>query len=215
MPEAEVRRCRLCLVAPADIDPDLLAPRIADALAGGDIASLILDGEGERLQRLAAAVVPGAQARGVAVVVRNDTRIAGRTRADGVHVDTGLADLAATVGAQRPKLIVGAGNLRSRHEAMTAGEADSDYVFFGRLDGDTGDDIFAKALDLAAWWSAVFVIPAIVMGGRSIASVETAAREGIDFVALARAVLDDPRGPGAAVDEANRRLAAIAEAAAV
>jgi thiamine-phosphate pyrophosphorylase len=213
MPEAEVRRCRLCLVTPRDIDPDLLAPRVDDALAGGGVASLIVDGEGESLQRLAAALVPRAQARGVAVIVRNDTRIAGRTHADGVHIDTGIADITA-IGAQRRKLIVGAGNLRSRHEAMAAGEADPDYLFFGRLDGDNGDDVFAKALDLASWWSGLFVIPAIVMGGRTLASVETAAREGVEFVALCRAVFDDPRGPGIAVDEANRRLSGIAEAAA-
>jgi thiamine-phosphate pyrophosphorylase len=213
MPEAEVRRCRLCLVTPYDIDPDELAPRVDDALAGGDVASLIIAGEADRLQRLAEALVPRAQARGVAALVHNDTRIAGRARADGVHVDTGIADLAAAVEKLRPRMIVGAGGLRSRHEAMTAGEANPDYLFFGRLDGDTEDDIFGKALDLAVWWSSLFVIPAIVMGGRTIASVETAAREGIEFVALSRAAFDDPRGPAEAVAEANLRLGRMAELA--
>ena len=211
MPEVEVRRCRLCLTTPHDIDPDELAPLVDDALAGGDVASVIIGGEGDRLQRLAEAVVPRAQARGAAALVQNDTRIAGRARADGVHVDSGLSDLRAAVEKLRPKLIVGAGGFRTRHDAMAAGEANPDYLFFGRLDGDTGDDIFDKALELAAWWSSLFVIPAIVMGGRSIASVEAAARAGIEFVALSRAVFDDPRGPAAAVDEANRRLARVAE----
>jgi thiamine-phosphate pyrophosphorylase len=213
MPVVEVRRCRLCLVTPDDIDPDDLAPLVDDALAGGDVASVIITGEGERLQRLAEAVVPRAQARGAAALVRNDTRIAGRVRADGVHVDTGIADLTAVSEKLRPKLIVGAGGLRSRHDAMVAGEANPDYLFFGRLDGDTGDDIFGKALDLAAWWSSVMVIPAIVMGGQTIASVETAAREGIEFVALSRAVFADPRGPAEAVEEANLRLGRVAETA--
>lgn len=214
MPEVEVRRCRLCLATPHDIGPDDLAPLVDDALAGGDVASVIIAGEGDRLQRLAEAIVPRAQARGAAALVQNDTRIAGRSRADGVHIDTGIADLAAAAGKLRPKLIVGAGGLRSRHEAMLAGEANPDYLFFGRLDGDTGDDIFHKALDLAAWWSSMFVIPAIVMGGRTVASVETAAREGIEFVALSRAVFDDPRGAARAVEEANHRLGRIAETAA-
>ncbi len=187
---------------------------VDEALAGGDVASLIIDADGDRLQGLAEALVPGAQARGVAALVRNDTRVAGRARADGVHIDSGLADLAAAVEKFRPKLIVGAGGPRTRHDAMTTGEANPDYLFFGRLDGDTDDDIFPKALGLAAWWSSVFVIPAMVMGGRSIASVEQAGREGIEFVALRHAVFDDPRGPGAAVEDANRRLARIAEAAA-
>jgi thiamine-phosphate pyrophosphorylase len=54
----------------------------------------------------------------------------------------------------------------------------------------------------------------MVMGGRSLASVEEAARNGIEFVALSRAVFEDPRGPAAAVEEANRRLAAPAGAVA-
>lgn len=214
MPEADAPRSRLCLVTPHDIDPEDLARRVDDALAGGDVASLIVDGEGERLQPLAEAVVPSAQARGVAVLVRNDTRIAGRAKADGVHIDSGLADLKTAAEKLRPKLIVGAGGARARHEAMTLGEANPDYLFFGRLDGDTLDGIFPKALDLAAWWSELFVIPAIVMGGRTIASVEEAARAGVEFVALRSAVFDDPRGAAAAVEEANRRLAAVAEPAA-
>ena len=192
------------------MDPDRLVRLVGEALAGGDVASLIVDGDAGQLQRLAEALVPMAQARGVAVLVRNDTRVAGRARADGVHVDTSLADVAETAEKLRPKLIVGAGGARTRHDAMALGEANPDYLFFGRLDGDTEDGIFPKVLDLAAWWSSVFLIPAMVMGGRSLASVEEAAAEGIEFVALSRAVFDDPRGPAAAVEEANRRLAGTA-----
>ena len=89
-----------------------------------------------------------------------------------------------------------------------------DYLFFGRLDGDTADAIFPKALDLAAWWSSVTIIPAIVMGGRALASVDEAAANGIEFVALSAAVWDDPRGPAAAVAEVAERLARVREPAA-
>ena len=214
MPDADVMRSRLCLVTPQDMEPDRLVPLVAAALAGGDVASLIVVGDGEHLQKVAEAVAPAAQARGVAVLVHNDTRVAGRARADGGHIDTSLADVRETAEKLRPKLIVGAGGARTRHDAMALGEANPDYLFFGRLDGDNGEAIFRKALDLAAWWSSVFVIPAMVMGGRDLASVEAAAREGIEFVALCHAVFDDPRGPAAAVAEANERLARIAEAAA-
>ena len=76
----------------------------------------------------------------------------------------------------------------------------------GRLDGDNGDQIFPKAFDLAAWWSSLFEIPAVVMGGRTIESVVAAAEAGIEFVALRSAVWDYPQGPAAAVAEANRLL---------
>jgi thiamine-phosphate pyrophosphorylase len=210
-------QCRLCLVTPRDGDVATLARRLSEALSGGDVASLIVTADPDdsaRLQRLAEALVPIAHSYDVAALIHNDTRIAGRTGADGVHVDTGLDDLAAAITAFHPNRIVGAGGLASRHDAMLAGEAQPDYVFFGRLGGDAGAGIFAKAFDLAAWWSSVAVIPAIVMGGSALASVEQAAAAGIQFVALSRAVWDDPRGPASAVAEACQRLATVREVAA-
>lgn len=210
-------RCRLCLVTPPVYAASTFAAQLSDALAGGDVASLIVSvpaNDPMGLQRAAEMLVPIAEARGVAALIHNDTRVAGRTRADGVHIDTGPADIASALDALRNKKIVGAGGFHSRHEALEAGQAEPDYLFFGRLDGDTSDGIFPKALDLAAWWSSVTIIPAIVMGGSSLASVEEAAREGIAFVALSRAVWSDPRGAGAAVAEACERLANVREAAA-
>jgi thiamine-phosphate pyrophosphorylase len=209
-------RCRLCLVTPAGADAETFAPLVAEALSGGDVASLIIaahPSDPGALQRAAEAFVPIAQDTGAAAIIHGDTRIVGRSHADGVLIDFGSADLAAAVTAMRPRRMIGAAGVSSRHEAMAAGEASPDFLFFGRLDGDTADSIFPKALDLAAWWSSVTVIPAIIMGGRSLASVREAAREGIEFVALARAVWDDPRGPRAAVAEACDLLALSGEAA--
>ncbi len=210
-------RCRLCLVTPVGVEAKTFAPLVADALAGGDVASLIVTArpaDPAALQKAAEAFVPLAQSAGVAAIVHGDTRIVGRTQADGVLIDSGADDLAAALDALHPARMVGAGNLTSRHEALSAGEAAPDFLFFGRLDGDTGDGVFPRALELAAWWSSVTVIPAIVMGGRTLASVREAADAGIEFVALSRAVWDDPRGPGAAVAEASALLAQGGEAAA-
>jgi thiamine-phosphate pyrophosphorylase len=207
-------RSRLCLVTPPRHDAGELAPRLGDALGGGDVAALIVTGEAAdpgALQRSAEVLTPIAQRRGVAAIVLNDTRVVGRTGADGVHVDSGIDDVAAAIAAFRGTRMVGAGGLASRHEAMLAGEAGPDYLFFGRLDGDSGDAIFAKAFDLAAWWSSVAVIPAVVMGARTLESVEAAAAADIAFVALSRAVWEDARGPAAAVAEACARMAAIRE----
>jgi thiamine-phosphate pyrophosphorylase len=217
MANAADTHCRLCLVTPPDYDPAAFAPRLADALAGGDVASLIIAAPGgnpEALQTAAEALVPIAAARGVAAVVHNDVRVAHRTKADGVHIDSGMADLGAATDAFKGRGIVGAGGLASRHDALEAGEREPDYVFFGRLDGDREDSIHSNALDLAGWWASVAVIPAIVMGGRTLVSVDEAADRGIDFVALAAAVWDHPQGAAAAVATANQRLATAREAAA-
>lgn len=217
MSNAADTSCRLCLVTPPDYDPVSFAPALSEALAGGDVASLIItaprrDPAGH--QRAAEMLVPAATQRGVAALVHNDTRICERVKADGVHVDTGVGDLRAALDALRGRKITGAGGLSSRHEALEAGEAGPDYLFFGRLDGDTDDMIFPKALDLAAWWSSVTVIPAMVMGGRSLSSVDEAAANEIAFVALSSAIWTDRRGPRAAVAEAVDRLATAREAAA-
>jgi thiamine-phosphate pyrophosphorylase len=189
--------------------PESFAPILEEALAGGDVASLIITADPSdpaRLQLIAETLVPIAQAHDVAALIHNDTRVAGRAKADGVHIDSSAEDLKEAVRTLRPRFIVGAGDLRSRHDALTSGDAEPDYVFFGRLDGDTGDAIFPKALDLAAWWSELVTIPAVVMGGRSIASVAEARDAGIEFVALRSAIWDAAEGPRAAVAAAARLL---------
>src|SRR5262245_7246224 len=108
MPERETNRCRLCLVTPLKRDAPVLAAAVGQALAGGDVASLIIavdPADPSVLQRTAEAVVPIAVARGVAAIVHNDTRIVGRTGADGVHVDSSPADLAEAVAGLRRKKI--------------------------------------------------------------------------------------------------------------
>jgi thiamine-phosphate pyrophosphorylase len=209
MPKRDTPPCRLCLVTPPALDPAAFPGILKSALGAGDVATLFIGGEAgaDEQQQIAEVLVVIAQAAGVAALVVNDPWLLERAGADGVHIDTGRDDLRAALDRFRGKRIIGAGGIRSRHEAMEFGERDPDYLFFGRLDGDTDDGIFPKALDLAAWWSGLFEIPAVVMGGRALASVSAAAEAGIEFVALRHAVWNHPDGPAAAVAEANRLLA--------
>jgi thiamine-phosphate pyrophosphorylase len=211
MSEAESNQSRLCLVTPQGVAPAAFAAMLEEALSGGDVASLFIAAAPAALPDLARAAVPVAQAHGVAAIVVDDTRLAGHVRADGVHIDSGRADLAAAIESCRPERIVGAGGVRSRHDAMTIGEADPEYVFFGRFDGDTEPAIFDRSLDLAAWWAEIFRVPAVVMGGAAIASAAAARDAAIEFVALRRAVWEHPGGPCYAVKEANALLAAATE----
>jgi thiamine-phosphate pyrophosphorylase len=213
MSEAEENQCRLCLVTPQGVAPTIFAAMLEEALSGGDVASLFITGDTATLPDLAKAAVPVAQAHGVAAVIVNDTRLAGHARADGVHIDSGRSDLDAAIKSFRPQRIVGAGGARSRHDAMAVGDADPDYVFFGRLDGDTEPAIYDKSLELAGWWAELFQIPAIVMGGSAIASVAAARDAAIEFVALRQAVWEHPAGPREAVREANAILAQAMEQA--
>lgn len=202
---------RLCLVTPAELDAAHFAPVLDSTLRSGDVASLILDLahlDPDAALSAAERLVPIAQANGVAAIIAGDWSLVQASGADGVHVAAGQAELRRAVDTFHPDRIVGGGGLKTRHDAMLAGETDCDYLFFGRLDGDTADEIFDKALDMAAWWSVVFEIPAMVMGGRTLGSVIEAVDARVEFVVLRDAVWLHPEGPSAAVAEANRLIAA-------
>lgn len=201
---------RLYLVTPRDVDISTFPAVLEAALAGGDVASLMIAIEGGSdmtRQRIAEILTPIAQARDIAVLVRNDTRAAGRAKADGVHVDTGAADLENALETFHPANIVGCGGLQTKHDAMEAGETEVDYVFFGDLDKPETAEAAPRSLELAAWWVPLFEPPVVVMAGNDPASVEAAAATGAEFVALRDAVWNHPAGPAAAIAEANRLLA--------
>src|SRR5690606_37038857 len=103
-------------------------------------------------------VVNIGQGAGCAVLIEDDVALAKRLGADGVHVTGDPVALSAAISALKPAMIVGAGNLHSRHDAMTAGEMDIDYVFFGGTDGKPDP----QAAELAEWWAQTFEIPAVL-----------------------------------------------------
>jgi thiamine-phosphate pyrophosphorylase len=203
---------RLFLVTPSQSDAEHFPSRLAEALAAGDAAAVLIASEAETAA--IGALVPIIQQAGAAALVMNDTRLAGHVKADGVHVESGIANLRTAVESFRPKRIVGAGGLDSRHAAMQAGELDVDYVFFGRPHGDTHDAPHPKTLELGEWWSEVMQIPAVVMAGRSLASIAETATTGADFVGVGTAIWSHPDGPAVAIGEACARLRQSARRAA-
>ena len=202
-------RCRLVLITPAGLPAPALKARLAEALAGGDVASVIVPQYGvpePAFQELAEALVPVVQAAGAAAVLAGETRIADRVGADGVHLDVRPDVLGEAVSRLRPPLIVGAGAIRSREDALACGELQPDYVFFGRFGYDTRAEPHPRNLALAEWWAEMIEIPCIVLGGSAVGSVEAAALTGADFAALSQAVFGADADPAAAVAAANALL---------
>ncbi|HMM64247.1 MAG TPA: thiamine phosphate synthase [Mesorhizobium sp.] len=198
-------RCRIVLIA----SPRMPAERVAAALSGGDVASLILTADGAdeaAFQAFAERVAPGAQAAGVAVVIDGDSRIAGRIHADGLHVEAGKDELAEAIERHQARMMVGAGGAKTRDEALELGEERPDYMFFGRFGYDTKPEPHARNLALGAWWAEMIEIPCIVMAGSDLASVEAVAATGAEFVALSAAIFAEGADAKAAVAEANARL---------
>lgn len=209
MADAETR-CRLVLVAPDVADPGHLAGMLGDALRGGDVASVILpqyEFDERAFQAVAEAAVPAIQAAGAAALIAGDTRVAGRAKADGVHVTGGGAGaLAEAVERFSPRLIVGGGNAKTRHAALELGEVRPDYVFFGKLDGDIKPEAHPRNLELAEWWASMIEIPCIVMGGTDPLSALAVAATGAEFAALRTAVFGEEGAAARVVAEVNAAL---------
>lgn len=198
-------RCRIVLIPPAGTS----AERVVAAFAGGDIASLILpqdDRDEASFQDYAEKIVPTAQAAGIAVVIAGDSRIAGRVKADGLHVEAGKAELADAIDRLQDRMMVGVGGAKTRDDALELGEERPDYIFFGRFGYDTKPEPHARNLSLGQWWAEMIEIPCIVMAGSDVASVQAVAATGAEFVALSAAVFADGAEPAAVIAKANTLL---------
>jgi thiamine-phosphate pyrophosphorylase len=202
-------RCRLVLIVPDIADPAVRAEAVANALRGGDVASVIIPQYGlddSEFQKHAELLVPVIQEAGAAALIVDNSRVAGRVKADGLHISGNAEALAEAVEKHAPKLIVGGGNAMDRHHALEMGEPQPDYIFFGKLEGDIKPEAHSKNVALGEWWSAMIEIPAIVMGGTDPSSAVVVAEAGVEFVALGKAVFEDPANAATIVARVNAEL---------
>lgn len=178
--------------------------RLTAALTAGRIASVVVRGpaNGRPIDAaLAKPLVAAAQANGSAALIESDARLARTLKADGVHVP--VSDLGADAYAEARE-IVGGGAIagldagRSRHDAMTAGEAGADYIGFG-IPGFVKDRAAAldRRLDLVSWWAEIFELPAVAFDVADAGEAQALADAGADFVAV---TLASGTSPAAAAD---------------
>jgi thiamine-phosphate pyrophosphorylase len=204
-----IDRCRLVLILPQGVAGADAGARLQAALSGGDVASLILPQYGlddAAFQALAERLCPLAQEAGAAVMIAGDSRVAGRVGADGLHIEAGKAAVAEAIARHAGRLIVGAGGIRTRDDALDLGEERPDYVFFGRFGYDGRPEPHPRNIGLAEWWAQIVEVPCVVLAGSAVASVDEVAATGADFVALSQAVFGDGIDPAMAVAGANARL---------
>ena len=188
-------RCRLVLILPEGEDLSARAAMLEGALKGGDVASVILPQynlDDALFQKHAELLVSIVQQAGAAALVAGDTRVAGRVKADGIHVTGGVEELSETIEKFTPQFIVGGGNATDRHKALEIGDAQPDYILFGKIGGDIKPEAHPKNLALGEWWASMIEIPCIVLGGMDPQSALAVAETGAEFVALDKAVFADP-----------------------
>ena len=182
-----------------------------DVLSAGDIACVLArlapvsESEAKSLLGRLAEIVGRADA---ALLTDNDPRLALRTGADGAHIHVhGTADaLRDAVKSLKPDRIVGAGLLRSRDDAMYAGEAGVDYVMFGEPRPDGFIQWAEETLERVAWWAEIFEPPCVGFAAR-LGDIGPLVAAGADFIALGDAIWRAER-PAEALAQAQLALMA-------
>ena len=198
---------RLYLMTPRVAEAASLREPLAQALAAGDVAAVLLRfaNTDERAQiNSAKALVEVTQAKDVALLLDGHAELVARAGCDGAHL-AGIEALKEAIGTLKPDRIAGAGGLATRHDAMTAAEAGTDYVMFGEPDENGRRPPFEAVVDRVAWWAEVFEIPCIGFAG-DLDEVAALAAAGADFVAVGDFLFADPAGPVAATLAASRQL---------
>lgn len=185
------------------------ARRLEAALTAGDVATVLLvPPAGKALEPASAKeLVELVQKAGVAALVADDARLARTLKADGVHLFAS-ADAAARYAEAREILgtryIVGVDAGRSRHDAMTVGEAGADYIAF-TLPANASTEDEDEQLEQLAWWSEIFEVPCVAFGAHAPEEAEAQAATGADFVAV-------PIATASSLADVQREIAAYADA---
>jgi thiamine-phosphate pyrophosphorylase len=202
--------CQLYLISPSEID-DGFSDRLAAALDGGPVAAFQLRLKGasdEAVLRAAERVMPVCAARQVAFILNDRMDLARACGADGVHLGQGDGDPREARALLGPAAQIGVTCHASRHLAMEAGEAGADYVAFGAFFPTTTKETAHRPdPSILAWWTRLFELPCVAIGGITPANAPRLIEAGADFLAVCGYVWGDSEGPGKAVAEFAEILA--------
>ena len=145
-------------------------------------------------------------ARDVAFIVNDSIALARRLKADGVHLGQGDGDPRDARRELGPTAQIGVTCHASRHLAMEAGEAGADYVAFGAFyPSGTKPSEHRPEPAILDWWSTLFEIPCVAIGGITPGNCAPLVEAGADFLAVSGAVWNGDEA--AAVREFARAIA--------
>lgn len=183
--------CQLYLISPLDVS-GLFPDRLARALDAGPVAAFqfrVKNVDEHAAVKLAVPLQEICARHDVAFIVNDSISLAKRLGADGVHLgqdDGEVADARQRLGKEAQ---IGVACKDSRHLAMEAGEAGADYVSFGAFYPSTTKETTHQAdIDLLSWWSGLFEIPVVAIGGITPANCAPLVAAGADFLAVCNGV---------------------------
>lgn len=194
--------CQLYLISPPSIE-DGFADRLAAAIDAGPVGAFQLRLKGideHAIARLAEPLQRVCADRDVAFIVNDSIGLAKRIGADGVHLGQGDGDPRDARALLGPAAQIGVTCHDSRHLAMEAGEAGADYVAFGAFYPTTTKEVHHRPdPSILGWWTTLFELPCVAIGGITPANAAPLIAAGADFIATCSAVWNAPEGEAAAM----------------
>jgi thiamine-phosphate pyrophosphorylase len=188
---------RLYLISPQQVGepfPDRLKAALEPGIATA-FQLRVKDLDEHELARLAEPLQRICADADVAFIVNDSMALAKRLGADGVHLGQSDGDIREARALLGPSAQIGKTCHDSRHLAMEAGEAGADYVAFGAFyPTTTKPSNYRPDPSILSWWSALFEIPCVAIGGITPENAAPLVRAGADFLAVCQAVWgrDDP-----------------------
>lgn len=183
--------CSLYLISPQNVGGGFseslkaaLEPGLASAfqLRVKDVPEHELAALAEPLQRICADA-------DVAFIVNDSISLAKRIGADGVHLGQSDGDIKEARAVLGPTAQIGKTCHDSRHLAMEAGEAGADYVAFGAFyPTTTKASHYRPDPAILTWWSTLFEIPCVAIGGITAHNAKPLVDAGADFLAVCQAI---------------------------
>ena len=202
--------CQLYLISPLDVGgafPD----RLARALDAGPVAAFqfrVKDVDQHQAAALAEPLQRICAERDVAFIVNDSIALAKRLGADGVHLGQDDGDPREARRLLGPGAQIGVTVHDSKHLAMEAGEAGADYVAFGAFYPTTTKEVRHRPdPSILDWWSTIFEIPCVAIGGITPDNGRALVEAGADFLAVCGAVWNAPEGEAQAVRRFTELLA--------
>ena len=185
--------CLLYLISPQDVGGEF-PERLERAIVAGEglVAAFQFRVKGtdqHEAARLAEPLQAICARHDVAFIVNDDIALAKRLKADGVHLGQGDGDPKSAREELGKDAQIGVTCHDSRHFAMEAGEAGADYVAFGSFfPSTTKASDHRPQVEILEWWSQLFEIPCVAIGGITPDNCAPVVAAGADFLAVSAAV---------------------------
>src|SRR5437762_7849970 len=190
-PPERTTPAKLYLISPQEVGgtfPDRLRAAVDRGVAAA-FQLRVKDMDEHDLARLAEPLQRIGADANVAFIVNDSMALAKRIGADGVHLGQSDGDVREARALLGSSAQIGKTCHDSRHLAMDAGEAGADYVAFGAFyPTTTKPSHYRPEPSILTWWSTLFEIPCVAIGGITPVNAKPLVEAGADFLAMCQEV---------------------------